>query len=63
MFLRFDGPSCDLQNAVCLKRPVHFKSASVVVYHGTSVAIVHGLLKKFWPMVIAVLRTEGSSIV
>ena len=36
----------------------------VVVYHVTIVAIGHGLLKKFWPMVIGwVLRTAGSSIV
>ena len=34
----------------------------VVVYHVTIVAIGHGLLKKFWPMVIGcVLRTAGSS--
>ena len=36
----------------------------VVVYHVTIVAIGHGLLKKFWPMVIGcVLRTAGSSII
>ena len=36
----------------------------VVVYHVTIVATGHGLLKKFWPMVIGcVLRTEGSSLV
>ena len=35
----------------------------VVVYHVTIVAIGHGFLKKFWPMVIGcVLRTAGSSI-
>ena len=33
----------------------------VVVYHVTIVAIRHGLLKKFWPIVIGcVLRTAGS---
>ena len=33
----------------------------VVVYHVTIVAIGHGLLKKFWPMVIGcVLRMAGS---
>ena len=36
----------------------------VVVYHVTIVAIGHGLLKKFWPMVIGcLLRTAGSSII
>ena len=36
----------------------------VVVYHVTIVAIGHGLLKKFWPLVIScVLRTAGSSII
>ena len=36
----------------------------VVVYHVTIVAIGHGLMKKFWPMVIGcVLRTAGSSII
>ena len=36
----------------------------VVVYHVTIVEIGHGLLKKFWPLVIGfVLRTAGSSIV
>ena len=36
----------------------------VVVYHVTIVAIGHGLLKKFWPMVIGcVLRTAKSSII
>ena len=36
----------------------------VVVYHVTIVAIGHGLLKKFWPLVLGcVLRTAGSSIV
>ena len=40
--------------------PIHV----VVVYHVTIVAIGHGLLKKFWPMVIGfVLRTAGSSII
>ena len=35
----------------------------VVVYHITIVAIGHGLLKKFWPMVIGrVLRTAGSTL-
>ena len=35
----------------------------VVVYHVTIVAIGHGLLKKFWPIVIVcVLRTAGSTI-
>ena len=35
----------------------------VVVYHVTIVAIGHGLLKKFWPLVLGcVLRTAGSSI-
>ena len=32
----------------------------VVVYHVTIVAIGHGLLKKFWPLVLGcVLRTAG----
>ena len=39
----------------------------VVVYHATIVTIVaigHGLLNKFWPMVSGcVLRTAGSSII
>ena len=36
----------------------------IVVYHVTIVAIGHGLLKKFWPMVIGcVLRTTGGSII
>ena len=36
----------------------------VVVYHVTIVAIKHGLLKKFCPMVIGcVLRTAGSPII
>ena len=36
----------------------------VVVYHVTIVAIGHGLLKKFWHLVIGcVLRTAGSSII
>ena len=36
----------------------------VVVYHVTIVAIGHGLLKKFWPLVLGcVLRTVGSSII
>ena len=36
----------------------------VVVYHVTIVAIVHGLLKKFWPFgTRCVLRTAGSSII
>ena len=36
----------------------------VVVYHVTIVAIGHGLLKKFWPMVTGcVLRTAGSSLI
>ena len=36
----------------------------IVVYHVTIVAIGHGLLKKFWPLVIGcVLRTAGSSII
>ena len=36
----------------------------VVVYHVTIEAIGHGLLKKFWPLVIGcVLRTAGSSII
>ena len=36
----------------------------VVVYHVTIVAIGHGLLKKFWPLVLGcVLRTAGSSII
>ena len=34
----------------------------VVVYHVTIVAIGHGLLEKFWPLVLGcVLRTAGSS--
>ena len=42
--------------------PAH--PANVVVYHVTIVAIGHGLLKKFSPMVIGcVLRTAGSSII
>ena len=36
----------------------------VVVYNVTIVAIGHGLLKKFWPLVVGcVLRTAGSSII
>ena len=36
----------------------------VVVYQVTVVAIGHGLLNKFWPLVIGcVLRTAGSSII
>ena len=36
----------------------------VVVYHVTIVAIGHGLLKKFWPLVLGcVLRTAGSSLI
>ena len=32
----------------------------VVIYHVTIVAIRHGVLKKFWPMVMGcVLRTAG----
>ena len=35
---------------------------AVVVYHVAIVAIGHGLLKNFWPMVIGcVLRNAGSS--
>ena len=40
------------------------KVVVVVVYHVTTVAIGHGLLKKFWPLVLGcVLRTAGSSII
>ena len=36
----------------------------VVVYLVTIVAIGHGLLKKFWPLVLGcVLRTAGTSII
>ena len=36
----------------------------VVVYHITIVVTGHGLLKKFWPLVLGcVLRTAGSSII
>ena len=36
----------------------------VVVYNVTIVAIGHGLLMKFWPLVIGcVLRTAGNSII
>ena len=36
----------------------------VVVYDVTIVAIGHGLLKKFWPLVLGcVLRTAGSLII
>ena len=36
----------------------------VVVYHVTIVAIRHGLLKEFWPLVLGcVLSTAGSSII
>ena len=36
----------------------------VVVYHVSIVAIGHGLLKKFGPLVLGcVLRTAGSSII
>ena len=36
----------------------------VVVYHVTIVAIGHGLLKKFWPLLLGcVLRTAGSKII
>ena len=48
-------------------RPVEISRAVypvVVVYHVTIVAIGHGLLKKFWPLVLGcVLRTAGSSII
>ena len=37
--------------------------AVVAVYHVTVVAIGHGLMKKFWPIVIGcVLRTAGISL-
>ena len=40
------------------------KNVVVVVYHVTIVAIGHGLLKKFWPLVKGfVLRTAGSKII
>ena len=36
----------------------------VAVYHVTIVAIGHGMLKKFWPLVLGcVLRTAGRSII
>ena len=36
----------------------------VVVYHVTIVLIGHGLLKKFWPLVLGcVLCTAGSSMI
>ena len=47
----------DVPEVVC-------KVRVVVVYHVTIVAILHGLLKKFWPLVLgSVLRTAGSSII
>ena len=43
---------------------VYTYNVAVVVHHVTIVAIGHGLLKKFWPMVRGcVLRTAGSSII
>ena len=55
----------------CSGKKIHWKVGVVggemllvVVYHVTIVAIKHGLLKKFWPMVIGcVLRTAGSYII
>ena len=42
----------------------NYKINVIVVYHVTIVAIGHGLLKKFWPLVLGcVLRTAGSSII
>ena len=39
-------------------------SVVIVVYHVTILAIGHGLLKKFWLLVLGcVLRTAGSSII
>ena len=39
-------------------------SLVVVVYHETIVAIEHGLLMKFWVIIIgSVLRTAGSSLI
>ena len=48
--------------------PGFFSSAEptyvVVIYYVTIAAIGHGLLKKFWPLVLGcVLRTAGSSII
>ena len=44
--------------------PVHRTPVVVVVYHVTIVAIGHGLLTKFWPLVLGcVPRTAGSSII
>ena len=49
-----------ISNPAVLKR----KSGVVVVYYVTIVAIEHGLLKKFRPLVLGcVLRTAGSSTI
>ena len=52
-------------HSVALERQVTSEqSCYVVVYHVTIVAIGHGMLKKFWPLVLGcVLRTAGSSII
>ena len=53
----------------CQLRPVRVEGVLeqvcvVVVYHVPIVTIGHGLLKKFWPLILGcVLRTAGSSII
>ena len=51
------------QRGDCLL-PVSHAVVIVVVYYVTIVAIGHGLLKKFWPLLLGcVLRTAGSYII
>ena len=51
-----------LDNPHHTKTLIKYKSRITVVYHVTLIAIGHGLLKKFWPLVLGcVLRTAGSS--
>ena len=60
MLFRKDGFSCKRAQLVL---SYHLQNV-IVVYHVTIVAIGHGLLKKFGPLVIGcVLRTAGSSII
>ena len=58
-----DGAPGGLEGAVVTR--VHLlQCVDVAVYHVTILAIGHGLLTKFWPMVIGcILRTAGSSII
>ena len=60
-----DGYLYDLFMSMLGKYLLHVYLLYVVaVYHVTIVAIGHGLLKKFWPLVIGcVLRTAGTSII